>query len=156
MSDKQTTESEEQVVVFELAGESYGVEIGHVQEIIRPPSITAVPRAPRYVEGVINLRGRVIPVINLRTRFGLPEADTSRTARIVVLEIDGHTIGAAVDAVSEVLRIPQSVVEPPGATLTGPETAHLRGIAKLDERLVILLDLSRILDAAETHVTVAA
>lgn len=156
MNEKQTIESEEQVVVFELAGESYGVEIGHVQEIIRPPAITVVPRAPAYVEGVINLRGRVIPVISLRTRFGLSGTDSSRTARIVVLEIGGHTVGAAVDAVSEVLRIPASAVEPPGATLAGDETTHLRGIAKLEDRLIILLELERILHAVETPVEVAA
>lgn len=151
MAEKQVTESEEQVVVFDLAGESYGVEISHVQEIIRPPAITVVPRSPEYVEGVINLRGRVIPVINLRKRFGLPHAEQDRAARIVVLELSGHTMGAAVDAVSEVLRIASTAVEPPGATLTGPETAHLRGIAKLEERLIILLDLDRILDGEEAQ-----
>ena len=149
MSEKQATESEEQVVVFDLGGESYGVEIGHVQEIIRPPAITVVPRAPEYVEGVINLRGRVIPVISLRTRFGLSCADSSRTARIVVLDIGGHTVGAAVDAVSEVLRIPASAVELPGATFAGEATTHLRGIAKLEDRLIILLDLTRILQSVE-------
>jgi purine-binding chemotaxis protein CheW len=139
------SDSEEQVVVFELAGESYGVDIGRVQEIIRPPAITAVPRAPDYVEGVVNLRGRVIPVINLRNRFGLPEGERGRAARIVVLDVDGNTVGAAVDAVSEVLRVPSAAVEPPGATLSGPDTAHLRGIAKLEDRLVILLDLKQAL-----------
>lgn len=143
------TEHDQQVVVFDIAGESYGVDIGRVQEIIRPPAITAVPRAPGYVEGVINLRGRVIPVINLRHRFGLPRAERGRSARIVVLEVDGQTVGAAVDAVSEVLRVPNTAVEPPGATLAGPQTAHLRGIARLDDRLVILLDLDRIVDAGE-------
>jgi purine-binding chemotaxis protein CheW len=156
MAETQTSQNEEQVVVFELAGESYGVDIARVQEIIRPPAITAVPRAPQYVEGVVNLRGRVIPVINLRNRFGLPNVTRDRASRIVVLEISGQTVGAAVDAVSEVLRVPQSSVEAPGATLAGPETAHLRGIAKLDERLVILLDLDRIIDAVEAHEHVAA
>jgi purine-binding chemotaxis protein CheW len=150
MATVAAAEREEQVVVFDLAGESYGVDIGHVQEIIRPPAITVVPRAPEYVEGVINLRGRVIPVINLRTRFGLPGTETDRASRIVVMEVGGQTVGAAVDAVSEVLRIPESIVEPPGATLSGPETAHLRGIAKLEDRLVILLDLNRILNSEES------
>lgn len=147
MAEKQSAEVEEQVVVFDLAGESYGVDINHVQEIIRRPAITVVPRAPEYVEGVINLRGRVIPVIDLRNRFGLPRTEADRASRIAVLEIAGHTVGAAVDAVSEVLRIPASVIEPPGATLAGPATAHLRGIAKIEERLIILLNLDRILDA---------
>lgn len=151
MAEAQSSRTEEQVVVFELAGESYGVDIARVQEIIRPPAITSVPRAPEWIEGVVNLRGRVIPVINLRNRFGLPNAERDRASRIVVLDISGHTVGAAVDAVSEVLRVPQSAVEAPGATLSGPQTAHLRGIAKLDERLVILLDLDRIIDAQEAQ-----
>ena len=156
MAEMQASQSEEQVVVFEIAGESYGVDIARVQEIIRPPAITAVPRAPEYVEGVVNLRGRVIPVINLRNRFGLPDTERDRSSRIVVLEISGQTIGVAVDAVSEVLRVPQDVIEAPGATLTGPQTAHLRGIAKLDERVVILLDLDRLIDADEAHAHAAA
>lgn len=151
MAETIASQQEEQVVVFEIAGESYGVDIACVQEIIRPPTITPVPRAPEWVEGVVNLRGRVIPVINLRNRFGLPRAERDRSSRIVVLEISGQTIGAAVDAVSEVLRVPQSTIEAPGATLTGPETAHLRGIAKLEGRLVILLDLDKIVDAKEAH-----
>lgn len=145
MAALQTSETEEQVVVFELANESYGVDIAGVQEIIRPPAITVVPRAPEYVDGVVNLRGRVIPVINLRNRFGLKPAARGRSSRIVVLEVAGQTIGAAVDAVSEVLRLPLSSVEAPGATLAGPESAHLRGIAKLNDRLVILLNLDAII-----------
>ena len=148
MAETGTTGTEEQVVVFDLAGESYGVDISQVQEIIRPPAITVVPRAAEYVEGVINLRGRVIPVVNLRRRFGLPDGGVSRSARIVVLQVGGNTVGAAVDAVSEVMRIHESQVEQPGATLATEETAHLRGIAKVDERLIILLDLNHILDSA--------
>ena len=155
MATNQLNDGEEQVVVFELAGENYGIDISHVQEIIRRPAITTVPRAPEYVEGVVNLRGRVIPVISLRKRFGLSEAEADRASRIIVLEVSGNTVGAAVDAVTEVLRVPTSAVEPPGATLTGPETAHLRGIAKLEERLVILLSLERIVELAEAHEAVA-
>ncbi len=146
MAEMRTDNGEEQVVVFDLAGESYGIEIGHVQEIIRLPAITSVPRAPACVEGVVNLRGRVIPVINLRARFGLPDGERGRASRIVVLETGGQTVGALVDSVSEVLRIPHKTIEPPGATLQGPETAHLRGIAKVEDRLVILLDLDKVFD----------
>lgn len=156
MANVQATDSEEQVVVFELGGECYGVDISLVQEIIRPPAITAVPRAPEYVEGVINLRGRVIPVINLRTRFGLPGVERGRTARIVVLNVEGQTVGAAVDAVSEVLRIAMSSVEPPGATLSGAAAARLRGIAKLEDRLIILLDPNSILNDSAGVETQAA
>ena len=158
MAEKQVREVEEQLVVFELSGEYYGVNIASVQEIIRLPAITAVPRAPEYVQGVINLRGRVIPVVNLHIRFGLPgeAGEATRASRIVVLEIEGHTIGAAVDAVSEVLRIPQSIIEPPGATLDGEDTRHLRGIARLGERLVVLLDLSYLIRPQEIAAEMAA
>ena len=149
-------DGEEQIVVFELGGESYGVEIGRVQEIIRPPAITAVPRAPEYVEGVINLRGRIIPVVNLRHRFGLPWAERDRASRIVVLDSEGNTVGVAVDGVSEVLRVPQAAVEPPGATLAGPDTIHLRGIAKVADRLIILLHLDHIVGEASERVALAA
>ncbi len=155
MAEIQQTDTEEQVVVFELAGECYGVDISRVQEIIRPPAITAVPRAPEYVEGVVNLRGRVIPVINLRFRFRLPETERGRTDRIVVLELDGQTVGAAVDAVSEVLRIPRSAIEPPAATLGGAEDSYLRGIAKVDDRLIILLDLNHLFEDAKLAVDAA-
>lgn len=146
MAEVQHLDHEEQVVVFELATESYGIDIAVVQEIIRRPPVTPVPRAPECVEGVVNLRGRVIPVINLRNRFGLPAIEADRAARIIVIEHEGQTVGFAVDAVAEVLRVPADAVDAPGATLTGPETAHLRGIAKLGERLVVLLNLDRVVD----------
>jgi purine-binding chemotaxis protein CheW len=156
MDEAAKSEVEQQVVVFEIAGESYGVDIGHVHEIIRPPEITVVPRSPEYVQGVINLRGRVIPVISLRLRFGMAETEINRASRIVVLEIGSNTIGIAVDAVSEVLRVPESAVEPPGATLAGAASQHLRGIAKLENRIVILLDLNHLLDSVGAHDSRAA
>jgi purine-binding chemotaxis protein CheW len=156
VAEKQHTDTHEQVVVFEVAGESYGIDIGRIQEIIRRPEITPVPRAPECIEGVVNLRGRVIPVINMRNRFGMPSTEADRASRIVILEAEGQTIGAAVDAVAEVLRIPTSIIEPPGATFTGARTAHLRGIAKLDERLIVLLSLERLIDFAEANAAVAA
>ena len=148
MAEQALTTRDEQVVVFELAEECYGVDIGAVQEIIRVPAITPVPRAPEYVEGVINLRGHVIPVIDLRRRFALPAASRDRNARIIVLRVAGQTVGAAVDAVTEVLRIPADVVESPGAVL-GSGAAPLRGIAKVDARLIILLDLDRVFEQAD-------
>ena len=155
MVETEHLEHDEQVVVFEVAGESYGIDITCVQEIIRRPAITAVPRAPQCVEGVMNLRGRVIPVVNLRERFNLPAAEPGRMARIIVLEYAGQLVGFAVDAVAEVLRVPPSAVEAPGATLTGPENAHLRGIAKCDDRLVVLLNLDLVVDLSHV-ITLAA
>ncbi|MCC6792627.1 MAG: chemotaxis protein CheW [Thermomicrobiales bacterium] len=136
---------EQQLVVFELGREVYGVDIAAVQEIIRMQEITKVPRAPRFVEGVINLRGKVIPVVDLRHRFGLDHADRTRASRIVVVDIGDHTIGMVVDGVSEVLRITDDCVEPPSPVVTTLDSDYLRGIAKLEERLVILLELDQVL-----------
>ena len=137
--------AEEQLVVFDLGAESYGVEIGRVQEIIRMTSITRLPRAPEFVEGVINLRGRVIPVIDLRKRFGLPGEDEAKGSRIVVMDVADQTLGMVVDGVSEVLRISAKEVEPPSPVVTTIDSDYLRGIAKLEGRLIILLDLDRLL-----------
>jgi purine-binding chemotaxis protein CheW len=141
---------ERQLVVFQLGAELYGVEIARVHEIIRLQTITRVPRAPSFVEGVINLRGKVIPVVDLRRRFGLVAAEHTRRTRIVVVEIGDQVVGMIVDGVSEVLRVPASVVEPPSPVVAGIDSEYLHGIAKLSERLVILLDLDRVL-AREEH-----
>ena len=117
----EATAIEQQLVSFDLATESYGVDIGAVREIIRLQEITNVPRTPEFVEGVINLRGKVIPVVDLRKRFGLPVGDQSAENRIVVVDIGGQDIGVIVDAVNEVLRIFTDSVEPPssGRSLRG-------------------------------------
>ena len=138
-----------QVVSFTLAGEEYGVEIGQVQEINRMIAITHVPRAPKFMEGVINLRGALIPIIDLRTRFGMERAEHTKNTRIVVTEIAAKRVGMVVDSVSEVLRIPQDQIEPPPEMLSGVGTEHIRGVGKMDERLIILLDLARIITAQE-------
>jgi len=149
MADGQSPASEEQVVVLELAGEAYGVEIGRVQEIIRMQPITRVPNVPAFIEGVTNLRGRVIPVLDLRRRFGLAATPPTRQSRIVVAELGSHAGGLIVDGVSEVLRVPADAVEPPSALVTTAESTYLRGVAKLEDRLVLLLDLTRILTSSE-------
>jgi purine-binding chemotaxis protein CheW len=136
---------ERQLVVFQLGAELYGVEISRVHEIIRLQSVTRVPKAPAFVEGVINLRGKVIPVVDLRRRFGLPTADHTRASRIVVVELGDQVVGIVVDGVSEVLRVNTAIVEPPSPVVAGIDSEYLHGIAKLTDRLVILLDLDRIL-----------
>lgn len=140
---------EEQVVVLDLAGEAYAVEIGRVEEIIRMQPIARIPNGPAFIEGVTNLRGRVIPVLDLRKRFNLPVSEPTRRSRIVVGELGQHTVGLLVDGVSEVLQISTEAVEPPSSLITTTDSAFLRGVAKLDERLILLLDLSRILTRAE-------
>lgn len=147
---------EQQLVVFELGAELYGVEIARVHEIIRLQTVTRVPRAPAFVEGVINLRGKVIPVVDLRRRFGLPTAEHTRSTRIVVVEIGDQVVGIVVDGVSEVLRVNTATVEPPSPVVAGIDSEYLHGIAKLPERLVILLDLDRILARDERSALAAA
>jgi len=144
-TDTAVTGDERQLVVFQLGAELYGVEISRVHEIIRLQSVTKVPRAPSFVEGVINLRGKVIPVVDLRRRFGLPTSDHTRASRIVVVEIGDQVVGIIVDGVSEVLRVNTTTVEPPSPVVAGIDSEYLHGIAKLSDRLVILLDLDRIL-----------
>ncbi len=150
-------DTEEQLVAFDVAGEIYGIDIADVQEIIRLPTITKIPRAPRFVEGVINLRGHIIPVIDLRKRFGIPEAEPTKESRIVVVQVGDTTIGMRVDAVTEVLRIRSDSIEPPSSIVTGTDSAFLRGVGRLDQdgeegRLIVLLDTQAIIswqDAAD-------
>jgi len=138
-----------QLVSFTLGEEEYAVDILKVREIIRVPNITRVPRAPEFVEGVINLRGKVIPVIDLRKRFGLSAGDYTKGTRIIVLELE-RTIGMVVDGVSQVLRLGAESVEPPPPIVSGISSEYLKGVGKVDDRLIILLDVDKILDAGES------
>ncbi len=133
-----------QLVSFNLGSEEFGIDILKVQEINRMVEITKVPQAPHYVEGVINLRGKVIPVIDLRTKFGLQAKERDKNSRIVVCDVKGDIIGMVVDAVSEVLRIPGSTVEPPPAIAAGVDQHYISGVVKLEGRLLLFLDISRI------------
>ena len=142
---------ERQLVIFDLADETYGVDIDSVREIIRIQEITKVPRTPEFVEGVINLRGKVIPVIDLRKRFGFRQAEATKDTRIVVVDIGGNDIGVVVDAVTEVLRLSADSVEPPTGAITTADSDYLLGIAKLETRLIILLDLQKALANMEQH-----
>lgn len=134
-----------QLVTLTLGEEEYAVDILKVQEINRMKEITRVPNAPAYVEGVINLRGKVIPVVNLRAKFGLMEKEKDDRSRIMIMDIQGITMGLMVDSVSEVLRIPTSIVEPTPPMASNISSEFIRGIAKLEERLIILLDMDRLL-----------
>ena len=133
-----------QLVTFEVGDEQFAIDILAVQEINRMMQITRVPRSAECLEGVINLRGRIIPVVDLRKRFGLPPADRSADSRIVVVEVGGRVIGFIVDRVNEVLRVDGSIVDPPPAMTSGSDRDYIRGVAKLETRLVILLDLPRL------------
>lgn len=133
---------ERQIVVCELGDGSYGLDIGLVYEIIRLQAITVVPQAPSFVDGVINLRGRIIPIVDLAARFGMERRQSTKASRIVVASCAGLRVGLIVDAVSEVLMLSEDSVEPtPGTVASAEDCQFLRGIAKLGDRLVILLDL---------------
>jgi purine-binding chemotaxis protein CheW len=140
--------SVKQLVVFKLAEEEYGVDIATVQSIIQMQEITAVPGATSFVAGVINLRGSVIPVINLRQRFGLEQVETDKDTRILVVKNEGEQdIGAIVDSVAEVLRVPIDSIEPPSEMIMTTDSDYMQGIIKLDGgRLVILLNVEKVLN----------
>ena len=140
-----------QLVTFHVGDEEFGVEILDVREINRMMEITRVPHAPDFVEGVINLRGQVIPVVDLRKRFGLGTIERDKNARIVVVELGDKVVGFLVDSVSEVLRVPRSVVEPPPPIVGGIDSEYIEAVVKLDDRLLILLDLQRLLTKTEAQ-----
>lgn len=137
-----------QLVGFHVGGEEFGINILRVQEIIRSQQLTRVPNSPDCMEGVMNLRGKIIPVIALRKRFGLDEVPPDRQNRIVVVEIQGNVLGFVVDAVSEVLRIPADTVEAP-PRLGAVEREYVAGVGKIGDRLLILLDADRLMSSSE-------
>lgn len=145
-----------QVVSFRLASEEYGIEITKVQEIILIGDITRVPQTATYIKGLINLRSTVIPIVDLRLRFNMPEQAANEETRIMVMNVAGKTIGVVVDAVSEVLRITKDQIAPPPATVSGVGREHITGLAKLNQRLLILLDMDRLLTEATTPTASAA
>lgn len=140
---------ENQIVIFELASEFFGADIAKVESIIKIQPITQLPHAPSFVEGVTNLRGKVLPVIDLRKRFGLPAQETDKNSRIIVVSVDQIEVGMIVDEVSEVLTVPEGTVETAPAIATTVASSFIKGIAKIEERLVILLDLTQVLSAKE-------
>ncbi|MCX8061977.1 MAG: chemotaxis protein CheW [Anaerolineales bacterium] len=140
---------ENQIVIFELGGEQFGVEISAVESIVQLLPITHVPQAPPFVRGVTNLRGRVLPVLDLYTRFGLTEQGETKEQRIVVVQCGGIEAGIIVDGVSEVITLDPTQVEPPPPLTRTAASEFVSGIAKLGERIVILLDLRKVLSAQE-------
>ncbi len=138
-----------QLVSFNVGTEEFGIDILKVQEINRMVDITRVPRAPQFVEGIINLRGKVIPIIDIRKRFNMELAEHDKNTRIVVVDIAGQIMGMVVDSVSEVLRIPASTIEPTPEVVSSIDSDYIRGVAKLEDRLLIYLDLSKILSGEE-------
>ncbi|MCX6135356.1 MAG: chemotaxis protein CheW [Ignavibacteriales bacterium] len=136
-----------QLVSFNLSQEEYGIDILKVREINRMLDVTHVPNAPSFVDGIINLRGKVIPIIDLRGRFGMEKKAHDKNTRIVVVELSENVVGFVVDAVREVLRIQRDVTEQAPQLSTAAGEEYITGIAKLEDRLLILLDLDKVIDA---------
>jgi purine-binding chemotaxis protein CheW len=138
-------EATEHLATFFLEGEEYGVDVRQVQEIRRLSEITTVPRAPGYIRGVINLRGRILPVLDLKRKLGLGEVEAGRATRIVVVRVGERLLGLLVDGASQVLKVAVSRIEPPPEEVVERGGDYIRGVAKLDDRLIILVDLERLL-----------
>ena len=142
---KEEVEQQLQYVTFRIGSEDFGVDILMVQEIIRMPKITPIPNAPPFILGVINLRGKIIPVVDLRIRVALPQTEASDARRIVVVELKEKRIGMLVDSVSQVIRIPAGVVEEMPEEAVNVTENFIKGVGKLDNRLIIILDLNKAL-----------
>ncbi|HET7578457.1 MAG TPA: chemotaxis protein CheW [Bacillales bacterium] len=142
-------ESEMKVIVFQLNDEEYGVNILQVRSIEKMQSVTRVPKAPHFVKGVINLRGVVTPVIDLRKRFSLEEREETEETRIIIVQVEGTEIGLIVDGATDVLDLSEDSIEPPADIVGGVKAEYLHGVAKLTNRLLIMLNLKKVLNPGE-------
>ncbi|MBP7460565.1 MAG: chemotaxis protein CheW [Candidatus Delongbacteria bacterium] len=145
LADQSFTEDKRKLVSFHIGSEEFAIDITMVHEIFKLVDITLVPKAPYYVEGVINLRGRVIPIINIRKRLGLPVRSYDKDTKIVVVEINKKILGFIVDAVSEVIEISSTTIEPPPSIMGEVDSEFISGVGKLNDRLLVLLDLEKVL-----------
>jgi len=134
-----------QLVVFNAGKELYGVGIHAVHEIVKVPDVTAVPDAPAFLEGVINLRGRIVPVVDLRKRMRLPEGERTKSTRILIVENVGKMVGLLVDAVSEVVKVAPDAIEPPPDMISSIGVEYVTGVVKAGARLIVMLDLDKVL-----------
>lgn len=139
-----------QLVTFHIGDEEFAVDILNIQGINRMVEITKVPNSPDYVEGIINLRGKVLPIINLRKRLEMPDIEYDKNTRFIVVEINGRVVGFIVDSVSEVLRISRTITEPPPEMASTVDSEFITAIGKLEDRLLILLNIEKILFNKET------
>jgi len=153
-AEREKSEQYKQLVSFRIGDEEFGVDILVVQEIIRLPIITPIPNAPRFILGMINLRGRIIPVIDLRKRLkiaGKKPTQNDRKTRVLIVEMQSNVMGFIVDSVSEVMRVPVSEIEPtPHLVVSSIEAEYIKGVIKLPKRLVVLLDFQQVLRPQES------
>ncbi len=145
---QEVSEREEQLVAFNLANEIYGVDIFLINEIIRMREITQIPRTSPDIEGVVNLRGKIVPILDLRKRLGLPDVERNANTRIIIVELSDCTVGMVVDGVTGVLRMKESHIEPPSQLVSDVKSDFIRGVGKSDSTLVILLNLDKVLRVA--------
>ncbi|MDQ3557100.1 MAG: chemotaxis protein CheW [Gemmatimonadota bacterium] len=138
-----------QIVAFRVGGGEFGLDVFSVHEVLRHQPVTPVPQAPEFVEGVLDVRGILLPVVDLRRRFEVREIVFDSDTRIVVVEFAGERLGLVVDAVREVLRVPETAVSEPPAYVRGLAAQYIRGVVRLEDRLVVLLDVERILSSEE-------
>lgn len=145
--DRKQLSGEMQLVSFMLGGEEYGVEVLKVREIIRMPEITKMPNTPHFIDGIISLRGKVIPIVSLRRKFGLPDQEYDLQTRIMIMEIAGKLTGFVVDAVSEVIRVPSADIQPPPPIVGGcvTEQEMINGVFSHEMRLLVVIDADRLL-----------
>lgn len=149
MALQNSGETEFQLVVFKLGSEEYGVLITQVMEIIRLTPATKIPRSPQFIEGIINLRGQIIPIVDMKKRFDLPATGYTGDARIIVIQVGDNTFGIEVDSVSEVLRVNSSHIDPAPKIVCSIDTKYITGVAKVEDRLLIVLDLDMLLSDEE-------
>jgi purine-binding chemotaxis protein CheW len=138
-----------QLISFMVGAEEYGLEILRVKEVIRVREITRLPRSPSFVKGIINLRGDVIPIIDLRDKFGLSAQEQTAMTRVIVVDVEGKLIGMVVDSASQVVRVPAAQIDPPPPVVGGLSARYVKGVGKLDDRLIILLNIDLILSSEE-------
>jgi purine-binding chemotaxis protein CheW len=149
VKDRRETGELRQFISFSVGEEEYGLELLRVKEVIRIREITWLPKAPTFVKGIINLRGDVIPIIDLRAKFGLESRENSAATRVIVVEVDGRLMGMVVDSASQVVRIPADQIDPPPPVLGGFSKEFITGVGKLDDKLIILLNTDAILTIEE-------
>jgi purine-binding chemotaxis protein CheW len=140
---------EQQLILFSIGRGNYGIPIENVSEINKMEEITVVPKAPKYIEGVINLRGNVVPIIDLRKRFGMEVVEVTKKSKIIIVQINKRQFGLVVDSVSEVLTLASDQIEPSLPTVSGLKAEFINGIGKFDNKLIIILEISRILQSSE-------
>ena len=151
MNERATVDNieEYQLILFTLGNSLYGISIEEVSEINRMEEITILPKAPAYIEGVINLRGNVVPVIDLRKRFGMKQVERNNKNKIIILFLGKRLFGVIVDSVYEVLTLPKDSIEPSLPTASGLKSEFINSIGKYDDKLIIILEISRILQSNE-------